>query len=177
MARFGFRTLSGGMGPVSYSNIYVAFIPGGNCDDSRRLYRFGQAFGYATTVALGYSMSAVEGGFPLPAQDTARRSLPLNWAGKRLRLEVAGSHYPLYTTDTKVKFQLTEYDAARREHVLYEDTFMIPCRGTNVGGINVEGHLHQMDIGSWWRGGGERVYNSIMYPSLSGRPSASVCEG
>lgn len=161
MARFGFRTLSGGAGPLSYTNIYIAFTAENTCERGKKLYRFGNFFNYTTTVALGYSMSAVDGGVYLPSVDTSGRTLPTTWGGRRLRLEVAGSHLPAARIRTECKITLSRYDAARREITLYEDTISFAVNGTNVGGINVEGDLEVCPLSHW---NNEDVYDGIMHP-------------
>lgn len=106
-------------------------------------------------------MSAVDGSQHLPGQDTSGRNLPTIWAGKRLRIEIAGAHFPLVSTRTEVKITLSRYDHQSREIVEYEDNFSMNVRGTNVGGINVEGNLRAVDFNSW---NNDDVYASIMHP-------------
>lgn len=161
MARFGFRIMSGGVGPVSITNNYVAFSSSNDCDKDRKLFQWWNAMNYTTTLVLGYSMSAVDGGLHLPSRDTSGRALPTSWGGKRLRLEIAGSHYPLFSTRTEVKLALSRYDLHSREIVLYEDTFSMDVRGTNIGGINVEGDLDTVDLNSL---NNSDVYHGIMHP-------------
>ncbi|HHL18310.1 MAG TPA: hypothetical protein ENJ33_01095 [Thiothrix sp.] len=161
MSRFGFRLLSGGVGPANITNSYIAFSPSNDCDETPRLFQWLNVFNYSSSLLLGYSMSAVDGGQFLPSTDTSGRHLPAIWVNKKLRLEVSGSHFPLVSTRTEVKLTLSNYDAHSREITVYEDTFNMDVRGTNVGGINVEGRLEAVNLDSW---NNSDVYASIMHP-------------
>jgi len=162
MAKFAFRLLSGGVGPANITNSYIAFTPSNNCDTQRRLYQWYNYFNYTSALGLGYSMSMVDGGQHLPNIDSSGRPLPTALNGKNLRIEVSGGHYPLYTTKTNVKLTLAGYDKYARKITLYEDTFNMKIRGTNIAGINVEGKLKEVDLGGLLNDG---VYTGIMHPS------------